>query len=251
MTHPHPKPWFKRFSRIGLVALILSLVAIVVSGPGYRAGLLELGKAFQLSMASGALALAALVSAVIAVILGRIGTPKLFGRSNFLIIVVTVAFLATLGSWAKRGKELPVIHDISTDLDNPPAFVDIAPLRADAPNPAAYAGPETAALQREAYADIQPIMLNASVGDIVEAARESADKFGWEIVASDPAVGRLEATHTSFWYGYKDDIVVRVSEAAGKRRLDIRSKSRLGRSDLGANAARIREYSAAILARVD
>jgi uncharacterized protein (DUF1499 family) len=72
--------------------------------------------------------------------------------------------------------------------------------------------------------------------------------MGWEIVAADPATGRIEATATTFWYGFKDDVVVRVGAGNGGSVIDVRSKSRVGRSDLGANASRIRTYLEALKA---
>lgn len=250
MSTKTSKPWFHRFNRIAGAALLLALVAIVVSGPGYRQGLIELGTAFSMIRATIVLGLGALVSGVIATILGRKGTPKVWGKSSLLAIGLCGALLLTLGSWMKRGKELPYIHDITTDMQNPPAFVDIAPLRADAPNPVDYQGEEVAKLQREHYADIQPLMLVAATGDIINAANAAATDLGWEIVAIDPAVGRLEATDTTFWYGYKDDVVVRVADDGNRRRVDIRSKSRVGLSDLGTNAERVRKFIAAIEARL-
>ena len=66
--------------------------------------------------------------------------------------------------------------------------------------------------------------------------------MGWEIVASDPAQGRIEATATTFWFGFKDDIVVRLAAEGTGSRVDVRSLSRIGSSDVGANAQRIRAY---------
>ena len=70
--------------------------------------------------------------------------------------------------------------------------------------------------------------------------------MGWDLVASDPASGRIEATDTTFWFGFKDDIVIRVAAAPGGSRVDIRSLSRVGVSDVGTNAARIRKYLTAL-----
>jgi len=70
--------------------------------------------------------------------------------------------------------------------------------------------------------------------------------MGGELVASDPVAGRIEATDTTFWFGFKDDIVVRVAPAPGGSRVDVRSTSRVGLSDVGTNAARIRKYLRAL-----
>ena len=120
------------------------------------------------------------------------------------------------------------------------------PLRADAPNKAEY---ETAftAQQLEAYPDIEPLRLQrapeAAYGDAMAAVEDE----GLELVASDPVAGRIEATATTAWFGFKDDVVIRVRPGDdGSSLVDVRSKSRMGMSDLGANAARIRNLLAEI-----
>ncbi len=72
---------------------------------------------------------------------------------------------------------------------------------------------------------------------------------GWTIVASDPATGRIEASQTSRWFGFTDDIVIRVAAHGTGSRIDMRSLSRQGRSDFGVNAARIRAYMRALKQR--
>jgi uncharacterized protein (DUF1499 family) len=141
---------------------------------------------------------------------------------------------------------VPPIHDITTDTDRPPAFVAIVPLRADAANPIDYAGTEVGAKQRQGYPDIAPATLAVPPNQAFDRALAAARSMGWELVASDPASGRIEATDTTFWFGFKDDIVIRVAPAPGGSRVDIRSLSRVGVSDVGTNAARIRKYLGAL-----
>jgi uncharacterized protein (DUF1499 family) len=145
---------------------------------------------------------------------------------------------------------VPPIHDISTDTQNPPEFVDIAPLRANAPNPPEYAGAETAALQGEAYPDLQPIRLRADRDAVYVAALDVVRKTGWELVSQVPDEGRIEATDTTRYFGFKDDVVIRIVADNGETVVDVRSKSRLGRSDVGTNAARIRSFREKLLARL-
>jgi uncharacterized protein (DUF1499 family) len=66
--------------------------------------------------------------------------------------------------------------------------------------------------------------------------------MGWQIVDANASEGRIEATDTTFWFGFKDDIVIRVAATSGGSRIDVRSVSRVGRSDVGTNAKRIRCY---------
>ncbi len=116
------------------------------------------------------------------------------------------------------------------------------PLRQGAPNSVDYAGPKIAALQQQAYPDITPLMLPIPRREGFDRCLITADAMGWEIVAQIPMEGRIEATATTPFFGFKDDVVVRVSTAGTGSRVDVRSVSRVGRSDLGTNAKRIREF---------
>jgi hypothetical protein len=136
----------------------------------------------------------------------------------------------------------PFIHDITTDLDNPPVFVDVLPLRADAPNPPEYGGAEIAEQQRAGYPDLGPALLDRSVEDVFAAAEQTVEDLGWELVAAAASEGRIEATDTTLWYGFKDDVVLRIRREGDSTRVDARSKSRVGGSDLGKNAARIEDF---------
>jgi uncharacterized protein (DUF1499 family) len=145
--------------------------------------------------------------------------------------------------WRRTAERVPPIHDISTDLENPPPFEAILPLRADAPNPAEYGGDSIAVQQQEGYPELAPLVLEAPPAEAFRLAEETARDMGWEIIDSDPDEGRIEATDTTFWFGFKDDVVVRITEPPeGGTRVDVRSVSRVGQSDVGTNAARIEEY---------
>jgi uncharacterized protein (DUF1499 family) len=139
----------------------------------------------------------------------------------------------------RKAKQVPPIHDITTDTANPPQFVAVLPLRAKAANPATYGGPEIAAQQLKAYPQIVPLNLPVSPGAAFERALATVRDSGWEVVDAVPAEGRIEATATTLVYGFKDDVVIRIAPAAQGSRVDVRSVSRVGRSDLGANATRI------------
>lgn len=164
------------------------------------------------------------------------------------IVIGGAVFVLPL-HWRMQATKVPSIHDITTDIVHPPQFVAILPLRKDAPNPAAYGGPEVAIKQRLAYPDIQTLILNAPRPQAFEQALAAGRAMGWRMVAAEPQEGRIEATDTTFWFGFKDDIVVRVTAADEHRSLvDVRSVSRVGRSDVGKNAARIRAYLQRIMA---
>jgi uncharacterized protein (DUF1499 family) len=142
----------------------------------------------------------------------------------------------------RTAQRVPPIHDITTDSDDPPRFVDIVPLRKDAPNATDYGGPDLAAQQQAAYPDIQPVTLRLPGSQAFAQARKAAEAMGWDIVASNPEEGRIEATDTTLWFGFKDDIVIRIRSQDDESRIDVRSVSRVGKSDVGKNAQRIRAY---------
>ena len=132
-----------------------------------------------------------------------------------------------------------------TDPFDPPVFVSLMPMRKTVPNGADYGGIEIAKQQQKAYPDIKSLVVKSSPADTMQKAIDAARSMGWEIVASDAPAGRIEATDTTTWFGFKDDIIVRVRpEASGGSRVDVRSVSRLGESDVGANAKRVRKYLA-------
>jgi uncharacterized protein (DUF1499 family) len=160
-------------------------------------------------------------------------------RSPAILGLVVVGFP---WSYWRAAQAVPPIHDITTDPDDPPAFDAILPARAGAPNPATYGGQELAAQQRQAYPDIRPLTLDLPAERAFGLALETARAQGWRIVASEPQRRRIEASDQTFWFGFIDDVVIRVTPAGTSSRIDVRSVSRVGKSDIGTNAARIRAY---------
>ncbi|HYL20248.1 MAG TPA: DUF1499 domain-containing protein, partial [Gemmatimonadales bacterium] len=254
MTAPTPTPTptppqspasVGRIPPVALAGLVLGLVSgvtLIISGFGYRWGWWGLRPAFQMlrwSAIGGAVG--GLVSLVCAVLAWR-GTDRGGVRVGLVGLVIGLVVFGVPWSWLRRAKSVPPIHDITTDPTNPPAFVAVLPLRANAPNKAEYAGPDVAAKQLAAYPDVKPILLTVPPPQAFQQALAAARAMGWEIVAADSAAGRIEATATTFWYGFKDDVVIRVTPASGGARVDVRSVSRVGMSDVGTNAQRIRAF---------
>jgi uncharacterized protein (DUF1499 family) len=169
-------------------------------------------------------------------------------RQTAGIVLAAVAFAGGLtvaavpASWRMSARKLPVIHDITTDTVHPPQFVAVLSLRKGAPNPADYGGPEVAEQQKTAYADLRTEVMNLPTDRAFERALTAAKAAGWRIVAAEPQQGRIEAIDTTFWFGFTDDIVIRTVAAGERTLLDIRSVSRVGKSDVGTNARRIRSY---------
>jgi uncharacterized protein (DUF1499 family) len=236
-----------RTNRAALLALCLAMASVGMlasTGPLYRAQIVGLAPAFTILRWSVYGAIATLLVGVVAMV---IAMRRGRGMSITVIaLVLVIAAFAMPVSKMRQASRVPRIHDITTDMDRPPRFIDVVPLRADAPNSVEYGGPDVAAQQRQGYPDLQPLSLPLPPNQAFDRALATARMKGWEIVASDPQSGRIEATDTTFWFGFKDDVVIRVAPAPDGSRVDVRSLSRVGLSDVGTNAARIRKYLAAL-----
>lgn len=232
-------PWTPRIARATIAAAVLVLLA----GPFIKFGVLPWGAGLGL-FAIGAL-LAGIGGVICLVALVR-------GRRSMLVVAGAVAGLAGLlvpVAIVGAASGLPQIHDVTTDPGNPPMFEAITAARRGAgSNPIDY-DPVVAPLQAAAYPALKPLVVAQAPGAAFDKALAAAKARGWEIAATDAAAGRIEATDTVPWWGFKDDIVVRLRPEGAGTRIDVRSKSRVGRGDLGVNAARIEAYLATIAAR--
>ena len=232
----------KIIARIPLLIALLALAALVLSGVGVRQGWWTYRLGFQILEWSAYAGLVAAAASVVTMAFPRLRSGAVVYLSVGMVIGLVTAYLPW--HWKQQAQALPKIHDISTELSNPPQFVKILPLRAGAPNPAEYGGPQIAAAQKAGYPDIQPRETTLTPTDAFARALAVAKTMGWEIVDAEVNKGRIEATATTFWFGFKDDVVIRISPTATGSRVDMRSVSRVGKSDVGANAARIRKYFA-------
>jgi uncharacterized protein (DUF1499 family) len=233
-----------KLHRAVLAASALAAALLLLAGPGTRLGLWQFPTGFSVLQWGAYLGLA---SAALAIILLLVRRP--FGRdARVLLLAIGLSALAAGVPyyWLQIARRVPPIHDVTTDTENPPAFVAVLPLRADAPNSSVYGGAEVAVQQQKAFPDIQPLELPVAPPIALSHAVEAARRMGWAIVAVDSVAGRLEATATTGWFGFKDDVVVRVQPAATGSRIDVRSESRVGGSDVGTNARRIRAYLRAL-----
>ena len=227
-------------SRLAATVGTVSLLALVATGPLHHLGLLGLAGAFGLLKWAVYGALATLVLAIAGII---IAGGRRSGRSTAMTaLAFALIALGSIGALAWKASRVPAIHDITTDTLQPPPFLAVIPLRAGALNAVEYGGSAVAEKQRKAFPDLGPLLLNDPPARAFDRALAAARAMGWELVASDPAAGRIEATDTTFWFGFKDDVVVRVTAQPNGSRVDVRSLSRVGGGDLGANAARVRTY---------
>lgn len=215
---------------------------LLLSGPGHRFGYWSYGTGFRLLRWAGYAGSSAALLAIVA-----LATARVRGRWNGLLIgAFALGAAAAFVPWKLQhdARAVPPIHDITTDTEHPPPLVALLARRAGAPNSADYGGRKIAEAQRKAYPDIAPLMLALPPQVAFTRALDVARELGWDVAAADAASGRIEATATTLWFGFQDDVVIRVSPAAAGSRVDVRSVSRVGRSDLGTNAARVRAFLA-------
>jgi hypothetical protein len=169
---------------------------------------------------------------------------KIQGQKQALVALVLCAVpLAILLHRAYLANQLPKIHDITTDTVNPPQFMTLIPHRSPNSNSLHYEGAAVAAEQEKAYPGVQALVLaNASPKDVLSHVLRLIGRHRWELVKVDADAGQVEAVATSFWFGFQDDVVIRITPEGKGSRIDMRSVSRWGRSDVGSNAERIQAF---------
>ncbi|MFN3749090.1 MAG: DUF1499 domain-containing protein [Sphingorhabdus sp.] len=236
---------------LGLGSILIALAGALGSGWG----LWDFRFGFQLLMIAFGAALLALLGGFVvgwwAKRKGRVAARPL----RWAGMALGGALALWLLSFAYTARSVPAIHDISTDLADPPQFRMLA-VRAD--NLDQIPGeddPEMkgmnplqrwAAIHGKAYGDIRSVRIAMPVAEVIAKAERLAKVRGWEIAVSDPIEGRLEATETTRFFRFKDDVVIRVrpTEDGTGSIVDMRSISRVGISDLGVNAKRVRSFIA-------
>lgn len=234
-------------TRVALAAAVLLVLggslAAALAGFGHRWGWWAFATGFVVLRWAVYATVVGLVCATVAMVSAVLAKQRRLALVVLPVVVLGAAMLSVpLGMWY-RATHVPPIHDITTDLGHPPAFVALRAVREAAPNGAAYPGEATARLQREAYPSIKPLRLTAKPEAVFAAAEQVARDMGWRVVAAEPEEGRIEATARTFWFGFYDDVVIRISEVSGGgTQVDVRSASRLGRSDLGTNARRVSDF---------
>ena len=220
---------------VAVAAAIAAFLLLAASGPsvrfdllGYRWGFTLFVWAFYAGLAAATLAVAVL--AWPAARARGIGLPV-----TCLILGLAVAYVPF--QFRQAARAVPPINDITTDTEDPPQYMT---------GRKPYPGAEFARQQRAGYPDLAPIVVASPPEKTFAAVQSAVESFGWKIVAADAASGVIEATDTSHIFRFVDDIAVRIRPQDGGSRVDVRSKSRVGRGDLGANAARIRRLRDAL-----
>jgi uncharacterized protein (DUF1499 family) len=228
-----------------LAAAALLLLALVPFG--WRLGLWSFRLSFRMVAWAQDLALAAAIIAGLGLIFGRSAITRRGRLLAAVLLVFGAGMIAVPWAWGQLSGPHPPINDITTDPENPPAFVAALPAReAEQARPVIYGGAMVAHQQQAFYPDIAPLILAAPPAEAFERALATARALGWRILASDAQKGTIEASDTTLYFGFTDDIVIRVIADATGSRVDIRSHSRQGIGDNGVNAARVRKYLAAL-----
>lgn len=258
-----PGGWLARnYGKIALIAFVIAVLGALVefsAGLGYRLGVIPLRVALQQMLPWGAyLAGGGAALCLLALLIGAITHKAAFLRQGMLAVVgLIVGAVGFYIPYSIRYSDAPrpPIHDITTDIDNPPVFVDVLPLREQtgATNTAEYLQENKRPggviinvpdAQRKAYPDIQPILMEGvAPAEAFNRALEAVKREGWTLVTAKPEEGRIEAWDKTFWFGFIDDVVIRVTATDTGSRVDVRSVSRVGGGDAGKNAARIRGYT--------
>lgn len=232
----------RRLSLPGLGLALLTALAAALAGLGHRWGLWDFGAGFAILrwaayLGAGAAAMSACVW--VYALFSRAWTGLLLAG---LAVAVGVGSAAVPWSYLKRARDLPPIHDISTDTEVPPRFVALVSVRAGAGAGSDYGGSSVIAHQLKAYPKLGSVTYRLPPDRVFERALGVARELGWSIVAAVPDEGRIEASDRSFWFGFTDDIVVRIRSHESGSLIDVRSASRAGVGDLGVNAARIQAF---------
>jgi uncharacterized protein (DUF1499 family) len=239
-------------ARVAVVAGAIAVVAIPLMTIGRYAGLWSPVFAIPALLAN----VITLFAALLAIILGLIGVMTRRGRpwsaypvrTSRVALVLGIVMLGVIVAFSAGRVKYPPIHDVTTDTDNPPKFVALQAERdaMHARNTTAY-NPAVAAKQKQGFPDLGPKILTLPAAEAYNRALDAAKAMGWRIAAAQPSEGRIEAVATTFWAGFIDDVVIRVtSTGENQSRVDVRSESRVGGGDMGANGMRIEKFLASL-----
>ena len=241
--------WSRKLAVFAAVVAGLSLALARSQSVDATAALAVFGGAV---LTASAAALFALTGAVVIWRTGRRGVGLLI--TGIVVAGLVLAMPAWLSFQAVR---LPMLNDVSTDLVDPPEFARSAQALA------ARGSIEHAALsddqretERRAYPDLQPIVLDLEADEAWRLVLKAVAARGWRVIdqikpGGRTGAGHIDAIDRSAVMGFPDDVTIRVRPLAGQTRIDVRSASRFGRHDFGANARRIAKFATELQAQLD
>lgn len=248
-SRPRGGRWPSVLAGLAILLIIAAAIMMAAAGPAYRGELISLGEAFNLLRNGVYTAGGAVAVSIIALLIGMLARHFTSTLLASLVIIAAAALLFVPWQHWQRAQEVPAIHDITTDTQNPPAFEALADARQAAPNAVDYPGETTAQQQLAAYPNIKPLVLAETPQTVLAAAQAEAEEAGWRIARISD--NHIEATATTRWFGFEDDIAIRLTEVENAVQVDMRSASRLGASDVGTNAARINKFLSALETRLE
>ena len=243
LINPEAKKWWANALMVGAV---VALACLPIGALGTKFGLWAFTGGFMLLSVGAVLAAAVFFLGIIALVVTTVRKLPAERTAVALGFVISLMVLGTLGGQYMAATTVPEIHNISTDVADPPQFDTLIAVReAEQANPLEYTM-EVAQKQQAAYPQIKPLVSTVSPDAMFSRAVAALEDLGMHVANADPAAGRIEATDETFWFGFKDDVVVRIQSDGAGSVVDVRSVSRVGRSDLGKNAARIAEILKAL-----
>lgn len=245
-TESNKRPLGTRWCKTGIVLALIAAVLTVIGLAGGRTGALS-GIAAFMSFGIGALLfLVSILVNLVGLTISRGTAGAASAGSTVIALAAGILVIGAALSQRPDSSGAAPIHDLSTDTANPPEFVAVVPLRADAPNPPEYLDDGTAAQQTAAFPELTTLTIDMPAPQVFAAAEQVVGELGWELVDANLLDGRIEATDTTYWFGFKDDVVIRIAGDGERTYVDVRSKSRVGRGDMGTNARRINDFLAAL-----
>ncbi len=234
------KPLYKP-AAIGFGFILLAILVAMAGPLGSRIGWWNYDTAvmfFKWAVYGG---MAAAVLCLSGLVMARPGGKRRGFIYSLLGLVIIVPMVLLLHSWKEAKATLPPIEDITTNTENPPVFWS-------APNSRVYGGVGIAAWQEEAYPDIKPLFLAIPINKTFDLALKVIHDKGWHLYEPSRSDMHIEATATTFWFGFSDDVIIHITATkSGGSRVDMRSVSRFGGGgDGGTNANRIRSFFKAL-----
>ena len=229
--------WSKSILAGGVAAVVLLPLGAV----GTRAGLWGYQVGFLLLQMGILLALVGVICAIPGILAARRRSLSRDLWATVSGMALGFAVVVFMGMQLLKTSSAPLIHHVSTNTDDPPEFVEVVALRGEHSNTLEFDAVKIAPLQREFYPWVEPLLLRATPEEAFNEALYVLMDMGLEVVATHPDRGLIEAVDTTFWFGFKDDVALRVRAYPQGSVVDVRSVSRVGLTDLGVNAARVKE----------
>lgn len=230
-----------------MIGAVVGLVSLLLGALGTKFGLWGFEGGFILLAVGTVLAAIVLFLGVIAGVYCLVKKMRPELSSISVGVVVSVLMLGMMTTQFLAATGVPAIHNISTDTESPPQFDKLIAIRqAENANPHEYDREALADVQKAAYPQVKPLISELAPAQMQNLVVQALEDMGLDIVDTNPAAGRVEATDETFWFGFKDDVVVRIRPEGSGSVIDVRSVSRVGQSDLGKNAERISELLTAL-----